>query len=129
MAEYRSESGKRQRRREKREIVFGPERKIAVTASGEHLLECGHRVPVLSNESPHIKRRRCVLCLRAIEREADLDAERTFGEKVDPRALSGLTIEEVGPLVRGFGERLSEWREDESGGVEEVEFGRKSEES
>jgi hypothetical protein len=122
-------SPKRQRRRDKREAVLGPERPIVSTACGAHLLSCGHQVPVLSNENPHIKRRRCVSCLRAIEREADLDWEQTFGEKVDPRALRGLTFEEAVPLVRRFGDRLSEWREDESGGAEEVEFGRKSEES
>jgi hypothetical protein len=62
MMQYVSHKNKRNKRRAKREALLGPERLIKATASGAHLLECGHQVLVAPTELPHIKRRRCAQC-------------------------------------------------------------------
>ena len=56
------EENKRDRRRAKREQVFGPECLIASTSETEHTLECGHVVGKHSTERVNIKRKRCCFC-------------------------------------------------------------------
>lgn len=52
----------RERRREKREDEFGPEKLIVSTQCNQHTLECGHVVEIHATERHNIKRRRCIHC-------------------------------------------------------------------
>lgn len=71
---YVPHSNKRQRRREKREALHGPERLIVRSVEGHHRLECGHWVARVDSELPHIQRWRCFVCL------AQQVAERGTGD-------------------------------------------------
>jgi len=56
---------KRERRRQRREAEFGPERSIVSTTNGAHTLSCGHVVTVNPTERPRphpCKHRRCLDC-------------------------------------------------------------------
>jgi hypothetical protein len=57
-------SAKRLRRRDKRATVYGPEREILDTNSGQHTLECGHVVDIHATEGAGAKRRRCLQCIK-----------------------------------------------------------------
>ncbi len=77
--EYRSHQRKRNKRRAMRGAVFGPERAIVSTSEGQHLLSCGHRVPVHPAEHQRIRRRRCARCLT-----------RSLNEMMAPHCQDGL---------------------------------------